>query len=301
MKAVSSPIRPAVCRPGSAVPRHGRGAQLRAAAALLAFLSYVWGIPSSSASPQPLGCEDSSYVDETGHCNPLHPGDAVGFPGFYCTLNFLWVDSRGNRYFGTAGHCTVGSRVGAVATDGQSRAIGKLVYSVWDPTNDAVDLALIRLDPHVEALPTLRHWGGPKGAFTGYTANPSALCFFGQADGLAVAAAPRNLVATAITQPDIALVSGAISFGDSGAPVIDAQGRALGWVESIADSYHTPASLAYGGAEVGEEVVTRIGPAIVKADRALHAKLRLVPGAQSSCAFSNSKLTPQKPLARTRA
>ncbi|HET6911030.1 MAG TPA: hypothetical protein VFH54_16990 [Mycobacteriales bacterium] len=261
-----------------------RGVATRITLALLALL-VLSPATLGRASPPSLGCDDSGYVDSLGHCSPLHPGDSVSFPGFYCTLNFLWVDPRGNRYFGTAGHCTLGIKIGAVASDGLGRPIGHLVYSVWNASNDAEDFALIRLNAHVTAASSMRHWGGPTRTFTGYTGDPSTLCFFGQADGLADAAAARNLITTSVTQPEIVLVNGVISFGDSGAPVIMPDGQALGWVESIADSYHLPASIAHGGVELGEEVVTRIGPAVASAEKALHTKLRLLTDAHPHCSL----------------
>lgn len=252
---------------------------LGAAAFLAAYLA-----TATAAPPPGLDCENSGYVDETGHCTPLHPGDSVSFPGYFCTLNFLWVDPKGNRYFGTAGHCTFGSPLGTIAADGLGRPIGKLVYSVWNSVNSAQDLALIRLYPSISANGSLRHWGGPIGQFDGYTSQPVTLCFFGQADGVAIAHAHRNLIATSITQPKTVQATGPISFGDSGAPVISASGRAVGWVEAIAGSY-APIYQADGGTEVGEEVVTRIGPAVAAAEKALHVRLRLVTVNQQQCSL----------------
>ena len=230
-----------------------------------------------------LNCDNSGYEDSFGRCTPLHPGDAVSFPGFYCTLNFLWMDPRGNRYFGTAGHCTLGSPVGTVAGDGLTRPIGRLVYTLWDPTDDSRDFALVKLFPGVKASGEVRHWGGPTAAFTGFDPAPQVMCVFGEADGLSVAAGPRTLVATAITQPAILLVNGALSYGDSGAPVVRSDGTAVGWVESLQDTTHDPVYAAHGGVELGEEVVTRIGPAVKAAEKALHVRLSLVTTRRQSC------------------
>lgn len=242
-------------------------------------------LTTATASP-PIGldCDHSGYVDETGHCAPLHPGDSVSFPGFFCTLNFLWTDPKGNRYFGTAGHCTFDSPIGTIAADGLGRPIGKLVYHVWNSVNSAEDFALIRLFPSVAASGAMRDWGGPVGQLDGYTSTPLTMCFFGQADGVAVADAPRNLISTAITQPATVQVTGPISFGDSGAAVIGENGLAIGWVEAIAGGY-TPVFVQHGGAEAGEEVVTRIGPAVAAAERALRVRLRLVTVNSYHCAL----------------
>jgi hypothetical protein len=243
-------------------------------------------VPPEPPQPSSLTCDNSGYADLSAGCQVLHPGDLVVLPGaFHCTLNFLWRDDRGNRYFGTAGHCASAAGQGSVVFDGsERRAIGRVVYHVWDSQDEASDFALIRLDPHVAVSPVVRGWGGPTGIYDAMSASPLTFCFFGQGQVVGSAAPARHLYATAATQPNVIDVWGAVHLGDSGSPVVDVRGKAVGWLVTVADGSDTPVTVgSNGGYETGYERVTRIGPQVSAAENSMHQRLTLLHGNHSSC------------------
>lgn len=205
----------------------------------------------------------------------LHPGDGVSLPGFLCTLNFLWRGSDGHRYMGTAGHCTLESQVGDRVEAGGGGRIGVLAYRVFDTRKDGHDFALVRLDPGVKASPQMRYWGGPTKAYTAMSDQSQTLKFAGQATGIAYAAPNRELLATAVTRPEIILVTGPASFNDSGAGVITPDGQAAGLITTLAGSHVPARTSASGGVEVGEGQIVRIPYAVAQAEKALRARLTL--------------------------
>ena len=161
-------------------------------------------------------------------CNGVRPGATVNG----CTLNFLFAGGDGHRYMGTAGHCIVGvgttdhvfaSPGPAAVVDGMR--IGEFAYA---QNGDSRDIALIRLDPGVDASPELAHFGGPVGIYTDHSPSPVVLHHYSRASDVGKVVYARTAIARNTTGyakvPGLAAVSG----GDSGSPVIDASGRAVG-------------------------------------------------------------------------
>lgn len=262
---------------------------------LRAPLLICWALIASSAVPasasftaaqvESAGVESdcTAFAQVSGGCTPVEPGGGVKFPGFACTLNFLWRGSDGARYIGTAGHCTVGSAVGTPALDYQGHRIGALAYRLFDFRNiDPAlhdDFALIRIDPKVPASGAVAVWGGPTKTYTGLSPSPVHLRFVGRGLGAAAVAPARRAVATAVTSPFLIHFIGPANFSDSGAPVTTADGQAVGVLTGLARVGDGPSDFIRGNASSGYEVgsmwTTRLPRQVALAEKALGIKLKL--------------------------
>jgi hypothetical protein len=174
----------------------------------------------------------------------IQPGAQVTTPVGSCTLNFIFEDSSGTKYVGTAGHC---GKVGDVArTPSPIRDIGPIVFSE-NAAAPKVDFALIRIDParYPEVEPGVRNFGGPVGATTAAQTNPGdVLWVTGYGLGFSATATTRNRAGTLIRDDDDEYVADMVAVnGDSGGPVLHAgTGRALGTVSR----YNLPTSTDIG-------------------------------------------------------
>lgn len=153
----------------------------------------------------------------------IRPGAPMTSPAG-CTYSFILRDASGNLYTGSAAHCVsfVGQRVsttsigafGTVVTDG---ALG-------------VDYALIRIDAnrHDRVNPTLCAWGGPIGADPGNRPPNDVLLEYGWgfATDATAQTRTRTLVETTRNAFNIEW-AGVGSGGDSGGPVVSAEGYAV--------------------------------------------------------------------------
>jgi hypothetical protein len=192
----------------------------------------------------------------------IHPGVQTFTAGAQCTANFVFYDAS-NVYLGQAAHC---SGTGAATdTDGCTSASlplgtavdiggsrpGTLVYNSWltmqargesDPDTCAYnDLALVKVDPADVGTvnPSIPFWGGPTGLDTNGTATGDTVLSYGNSElrGGVAQLSPKqgkslgddgngwsHAVYTAT--PGIP--------GDSGSAFLDAQGRALGVLSTVA-------------------------------------------------------------------
>ena len=134
--------------------------------------------------------------------------------------------------------------------DGGSQP-GTLAYSSWatmqavgetDPDACAYnDLALVRIDPadHAKVNPSIPHWGGPNGLNTTGVAALSQVYSYGNSSlrqGIALLS-PKSGVSLGTTgggwtHPLYTITPGIP--GDSGSAFLDAQGRALGVLSTLA-------------------------------------------------------------------
>lgn len=212
-----------------------------------------------------------------------HPGDAITVEGGGgCTLGFLFAGSDGASYMSTAGHCvdsaqgprrTWAKGAGPVVSTEQGR-IGRVVFAenTKDPdVLDDYDFALVRLDPGVKGSPAIRSYGAPTGINDQQTAGTQVLRMYGH--GLAVSAVSRErqLVAPNTNNEDHVYAHGPVLFGDSGAPVIDEEGRAVGTVLG--------AGLRLGSGhvlnDVSPNIIGRLGPVVKHASDALRIRFVL--------------------------
>ena len=238
--------------------------------------------PAAQADPAPFASADAPGV---------RPGALLRVDGGFCTLGFLLTGSDGHRYMTTAGHCALpdpkgdtvfapGAQPEAVV-DGQR--IGSVVYAVQ---NDRRDIALVRLDAGVVADPAVLHFGGPTALYTEHSAEPVTLRHVG--NGVFVGAL-WNAAFAGIGERDVRLVSartavaadtlsayevlamGAASVGDSGSPVLDDQGRAVGVLINVARTGTDTGPVAAGTLELG-----RLDFQLLLAERVLGIELSLV-------------------------
>ncbi|HVM44787.1 MAG TPA: trypsin-like serine protease [Candidatus Thermoplasmatota archaeon] len=225
-----------------------------------------------------------------------------------CTANFLFRDDAGNRYVGTAGHCAPVARgvhawapgEGPVARHGlrveDAVPIGRFVFaaSTLAPARAPLpfvgfvpewDLALIRLDPGVEASPQMAHFGGPTGLNADLSPAPALLHHYGwgvhgvngepEVSGCCAFEQPahgRTALAPSLSHPHLVHVLDVAGGGDSGSPVIGADGRAVGIVSSANYADHGAGA---SGAQTGNGIYVRLGPQLALAEATLGLALTL--------------------------
>lgn len=222
-------------------------------------------------------------------CPGVRPGSVIDAGVGLCSLNFMFTDPTGQRYMGTAGHCLlattpiggvdVGEAVfspgaGPVARDTAGRRIGEFAYAVLE---DPKDFALVRLDPSVEANPQVCGFGGPTGVNTENPGllSPTVLSSFGNPLGLGTGVTAKTFVALGMPSDDHVFATGVVLPGDSGGPVIDAAGRAVGVVISVGLHVANPLP-TLEGLDAGLVGITRIAPQIERAEAVLGTDLDLV-------------------------
>lgn len=218
------------------------------------------------------------------------PGDPVTIAGGVggCTLGFLFRGSDNARYMSTAGHCllgeTQGRRTWRAATGPEASTpagkIGHVVFAENVPTeagDDYFDFALIRLDEAVRATPELKSYGVPTGVNDSRHDGPVVLRMTGQGTGVSLVASEREVVAPTLEHPDHVYAHGPVLFGDSGAPVIDEHGAAVG---TVLGAGSIPYSVGVGSVEVGHDgALNRIGrlPTVLRhASISLRVRFQLV-------------------------
>jgi hypothetical protein len=227
-----------------------RTALLGVVISLLAVAGGVTGIASAAPDWAPAATA------------PIHPGVQTLTAGGQCTANFVFT-SGATVYIGQAAHCA--GTGGSLATDGcDSPSLplgtpvrvegatrpGVLAYSSWltmqergetDPNACAFnDLALVRLDPADAGRvnPSVPFWGGPVG-LGGSTSPAEAVYSYGDSSvrlgldflnpkkGISLGDSGRGW------SHQVLIVTPGLP-GDSGSPFLDAQGRALGVLSTLA-------------------------------------------------------------------
>ena len=194
---------------------------------------------------------------------PIHPGVQLYTPRGQCTADFVFMNDA-DVYLGMAAHCTGlgasnevnGCTVSSlplgtpVQISGASRP-GSLAYSSWLTMQQVGeedlyaclfnDFALVRVDPadHGRINPSLPHWGGPTGLRRGPEPPLTSIYSIGNS---------RLRNGSELLQPKSGVTLGAAFGGwthqayqvlpgipgDSGGPTIDADGRAIGVLSTLA-------------------------------------------------------------------
>lgn len=210
----------------------------------------------------------------------IRPGARV--VGGDCTSNFLFTSlDRTRVYLGTAAHCVDGLGIGAPISVAGIEDAGRLAYCSWGtmaegrvaacpvdddpqaaPENDN-DLALVEIDPGLRHLvnPSVKGWGGPTGLATNASIGDNVLTYGNSSarDAGDEAAPdpvdPREGYVCGVEpwQVHVALVGPSVP-GDSGSPVLDGSGRALGVMRSMGGDA-CPAG--------AENAATKLAPALV--------------------------------------
>ncbi len=220
-------------------------------------------------------------------CQGVRPGALVEVNGGACTLNFLFTGEGGERYMGTAGHCVLGTSPldqengerrflagqGPVASDGQGNRIGEFVYAIQQ---EPKDFALVRLDDGVEASAQVCQFGGPTGINEDVTSglSPTLLSNFGNPLGLGTGLTAKTFLALNLADPDQVAATGLALPGDSGSPVLDQQGRAVGVLVNVGVQ-EGQGLLSLDNLNVGVIGITRLAPQLDRAEQVLGTDLEL--------------------------
>jgi hypothetical protein len=184
--------------------------------------------------------------------------------GGQCTANFVFTDAAGAVYLGQAAHCA--GTGAATETDGcsaQSLPLGTpveidgaskpgtLAYSSWltmrskGETNPNVcafnDLALVKIHPAdvAKVNPSVPFWGGPVAIGSGTTRSGDTVLSYGNSSlrlGISVLSPKQG---TSVGDEGNGWSHSVYTAtpgvpGDSGSAFLDAQGRALGTLSTLA-------------------------------------------------------------------
>jgi len=150
-----------------------------------------------------------------------------------CTSNFIFNDTAGNYFVGTAGHCgVVGDSVDMLFLPVGLVNIGTVVRSTGD-AGIGNDFALISINPSLYQYvsPSMAFWGGPTGANTADTIQVVKHVGWGLVIG--TGGTPRLGVGTEFG-PNSWWFVGAITPGDSGSAANTVGGLAAGNITHIA-------------------------------------------------------------------
>lgn len=195
----------------------------------------------------------------------IRPGAAMSSPAG-CTMNWIVRDAAGQLYIGSAGHCAdVGRRV-SLSGLGQ---IGTVAYNGFSA---GIDFLLVRIDESKYPLvdPTLCHWGGPSAVGVAPVGEHLLVYGFGTIYGTVSATRGRMGVAMG-NSVDTLTYLGTMQPGDSGAPVMTADGLAVG--------IHVRSSLTAVVVRVdpAPKYATRLDAGLAHAESVLGTDLELVP------------------------
>jgi hypothetical protein len=203
----------------------------------------------------------------------IHPGVQMYTEGAQCTANFVYTDGAGNTYVGYAAHCAgtgeatdtngcdaaslpLGTKVdfvegGSLVTSGTKVGSGTLAYSSWltmqqrgETDENACaynDLALVKVDAAdvAKVNPSVPFWGGPVGINTAGTAAGDTVYSFGNSSLRAGVEELSPKQGTSLgtegegwSHPVYTVTPGVP--GDSGSAFLDAEGKALGTLSTLA-------------------------------------------------------------------
>ena len=220
----------------------------------------------------------------------IHPGTMMYTAGAQCTANFVYTDGAGNTYVGYAAHCAgtgaatdtngcdaaslpLGTRVtfaegGSLVSEGTAGGHGTLAYSSWltmqeNGENDADtcaynDLALVKVDAGdvSKVNPSVPFWGGPTGIDTAGTAAGDTVYSYGNSSLRAgiTALSPKQGISLGTDSGGwnhpVYTVSPGVP-GDSGSAFLDADGKALGVLSTLALA---PLAGSNGVGDLGREL-----------------------------------------------
>lgn len=224
-------------RPPGDRPRPGAAVVVLALVAALLALPAGAAVPvlqDPTASEEPLIHEPYNETNTYGSIQPgamVEPVDGSG----WCTLNFVLTDGE-DYYVGTAGHCF---EVGTPVEVG-GETVGEVVYAEAEGIGQA-DWGFIEVDEEDEDEidPTVRYWRGPikapvepagdvARAVQPQTGDP----LFHYGWGIGIDDRAREGVTALWTISTFRFV-GEVAPGDSGSPVLNSKGQAVGIVTAV--------------------------------------------------------------------
>jgi hypothetical protein len=164
----------------------------------------------------------------------IRPGQLIIIDGgTLCTSNFVFTNSAGEYFIGTAGHCgNVGNQVTMLYLPDGLVDIGNIVLSTGD-AGIGKDFALIKIKPalYPDVSPSMAYWGGPSGTYTG--TGPAVVQHAGWGLVVGTGGTPRVGLGVEWTANEWRF-EGVISFGDSGSGAIVLGGQAAGNITHLA-------------------------------------------------------------------
>lgn len=230
--------------------------------AVTAGLNSVLGGPAPVSTP--YSCTKDVYPGVKLAVAGSHGGGGGG-----CTANFLFSGSNGGTYLGTAGHCTLaksnvdGDRGeffdlanGALVQNGNGVQIGRVEYAIQQGVSD---IALIRLLPNVTYDTALPHWGPVTGLNSSTSDSLTELRWVGHGTGIGQLLYARSGYALGMPDANQVTAFGVIAPGDSGGPVIDSHGKAIGVNVAVGASVGLPLGMT------GVQIITRLAPQLAQA------------------------------------
>jgi len=242
------------------------------AIAVALIVTLLGAITVRASAAEPFGIDN---------CPGVSPGAGIQDPAsdFY-TAGFFYKGAKGRdaaTYFVTDGTLILpvaSTRVwsgssGPAVRDANGKPIGHYVYAFSQDTPSADSFGLVRLDRGVKWSPSVCHFGGPTGAYSGLSQTPVPVQYYGQGFPLDATVPARTGVAPTTTdKSEIFVVGPSEAFaglGDEGAPVL-ANGQAVGIFTGAIG----------GGGDGAGFAVSRIGPAIARAQKFTGIKLTLL-------------------------
>jgi hypothetical protein len=192
----------------------------------------------------------------------VHPGIQTFTAGAQCTANFVYTDGA-NTYLGQAAHCSgTGGNTETNGCSAQSLPTGTqvdigtghpatMVYNSWNAMKAAGetdantcafnDIALLQLDPAdvANTNPSIPFWGGPTGVNSAGTALGDTVLSYGNSElrGGVTTLSPKQGKSLGDDAGGwthtVYTVSPGIP-GDSGSAFMDASGKALGILSTVA-------------------------------------------------------------------
>ena len=251
------------------LPRRALARSAVAAALLLAPLPpSAAGVCAPATEPDPVG---------TTPCPGVRPGAVLRSGSELCTFGFVFQGSDRRRYVATAGHCayspdpaddpgrtqTWRAGTGPAVRDGDGKAVGRFAYATM--SRQFKDFALVRLDNGVAWSPQLCHFGGPTRLNSEVHNRDIPVHHYGQGVVVGDLAPARTGDALfGLYRADYAYFHGAAYEGDSGAPVVDADGGAIGHITDLTTPF------------TGNVGVNRLADHVAAAQKALRIRLTLL-------------------------
>ncbi|MGB0653509.1 MAG: hypothetical protein ACPGQL_09945 [Thermoplasmatota archaeon] len=238
-------------------------AGLRVALAVLLFALPLAALDTSASLDDPVGCvEELTAGGIPVPCDGIRPGARITSPSG-CTLAWI-LEDEGDLYATTAGHCVggVGDVVRIDPGNGPEVDIGTVVYAINQ--GDSQDFAVIDIYPEVEGdvNPQLCHWGGPTGMVTGDVERGDVVRQYGH--GIAISVLPETRARSGLVSYDSGTsygFYGVVTNGDSGSPVMMADGSALGVLNTLGTSF------SFSGNP--DDIVAHVGGAGTRLDQGL--------------------------------
>src|SRR4051794_14611646 len=233
-----------------------------------------WYTPALAQKIAAAGATGFKVGDETLNTDcPGYQSPGVAAAGcivapYGCTANFVFTDGT-SQYIGTARHCTdsIGQPVTMqldTTTIGVVGTVANMTSGDGQPGND---WALIKIDPAVASKwgvdPAVPVVGGPQGVYSGCA--PTAVKYYGHGYGVAVAQGkPEAGFATNVYDDGYGW-TGFGAPGDSGSPVLTADGAAMGdFTHLIVDTGAYPGS-DHAGTRI-TKILAQFGVRLVNAD-----------------------------------